>query len=509
MTFRLTPTPLAHDLAWPPARQGGVPAELLEACLPAPGLEETMGLLSHPEAVVVTTGQQPGLFTGPLYTVYKALSARALATLLSARWERPVVPLFWLAGDDHDFAEANHTAWLASDGTTARAALPDRAGDAPLTPMSRERLGPAVLEALDRLERSLPATGEAAETVAWLRRSYHPDSTVAGSFAAALAELLAPFGVVCFDSTHHSVKRASARIFMKAVGLAQDLDRDLEARARSLVAADADPRVAVGDGASLVMVEGRLGRDRLMVDGTRLVTRRSGEEFTLKDLHEIAAETPERLSPNVLLRPVLESALLPTVAYVAGPGELRYLPLAEPVYQRLRVPRQLPVPRWSGLVVEARVDRVLGKYGASLDELLAPGEALEHRVVRQEMPAAVPHALRDMRRAVEEGFGTLQDIATGIDPTLERAVLGAKHRTERPLHHIAQRLERHLKRVREVEMRQIGRAREAVLPGGKPQERVLTVASYLARFGSAFLDDTADAVLAWYAGALEGRLVPS
>src|SRR5204862_311164 len=161
-----------------------------------------------------------GLFTGPLYTIHKALSAAALAAILEERWGRPVVPIFWLAGDDHDFTEASTASWIAADGAIATAALPPRPPEAPLTPMYRVQ------------------------------------------------------------------------------------------------------------------------------DGDGFMTRRSRERFDLTAIERIAADEPARLSPNVLLRPAVESAILPTVAYLGGPGELRYLALTPPVYDRLGIPRQLPLPRW-------------------------------------------------------------------------------------------------------------------------------------------------------------------
>jgi len=486
-----------------------MPSDLIEACIPADGTEHAITRLRADDVLVVTTGQQPGLFASPLYAVYKALSAAALADLLARRWQRPVVPLFWLAGDDHDFAEANHAAWFAADGTLTSWTLRERAPEAPLTPMYREPLGSEVTEGLDILEASLPVSDFTAETMAWLRRHYRPEANVAHGYAGALAELLAPFGIVCFDSTHQAVKRRAIPLMMKAVGLAQDLDRDLARRAADLTAAGTDPKVHVGDGATLVMMESAQGRDRLVVEGAEVVTRRGHERFTLDDLQVLAAESPERFSPNVLLRPVLESALLPTVGYVAGPGELRYLPLADPVYQRLRVPQQPAVPRWSGLVVERRVDRVLDKFGASLDQLTEPNQALETRVVQSHMPREITDVVASLRRAIDQGYDVLVDQGSSIDPTMAKPVEGSRRQALAAVDHIEKRLRGHLKQRETTELKQIGHAREAVLPGGKPQERVVSVATFRARYGDEFLTAVAAAITAWYDAALEGEPVPS
>lgn len=509
MTFRVVSTPLVDDIPQPTQRNGGLSTDLLEACLGAEGARSAIGTLEQDDVLVVTTGQQPGLFTGPLYSIYKALSAAALAQTLEKRWQRPVVPVFWLAGDDHDFAEANHASWLASDGSLGSWILREHDAEAPLTPMYRELLGPEISQGLDVLEGSLPPSEFLNETMAWLRRAYRPEASVAGSFAEAMAELMAPFGVVCFDSTHPVVKRRAAPVLMKAVGLSQDLDRDLERRAADLIAAGVDPKVHVGDGATLVMLESSTGRDRLVVEGTELMTRRGHERFSLDQLQALAAEDPQRFSPNVLLRPVVESALLPTVAYIAGPGELRYLPLSDPIYRRLRIHQQTPVPRWSGMVVEPRVDRVLDKFGASLEELIAPDQALERRVVRSHMPAEITDAVATVRAAIDRAYDTLATSGADIDPTMAKPVEGSRRQALGAVEHIEKRLQGHLKRRETTELQQVGHAREALSPDGKPQERVLTMATYRARYGDAFLATMATTIHDWYQAALEGKLVSS
>src|SRR6185295_4937060 len=154
----------------PDLRDGGWNEALTPALIQAPGLDAILARLRKPGALVVTTGQQPGLFTGPAYAVSKALSARALALVLERRWGRPVVPVYWVPGDDHDFDEVASVSWLAGDGGLMRAALDPEPADAPLTPMSRQRLGPAVNAGLEAFEQSLPASEGRDRTVGWLRR---------------------------------------------------------------------------------------------------------------------------------------------------------------------------------------------------------------------------------------------------------------------------------------------------------------------------------------------------
>ena len=509
MTVRIVPTPISAALEFPSLREGEFDPALAEAIVPSAAREPALARLNEAGALAVTTGQQPGLFTGPLYTIYKALSAAGLARTLERQWHRPVVPVFWVAGDDHDFAEASHTAWLTGEGEVRKAALPPRPPEAALAPLYREPLGPQVAGILDALAADLAQSEFRDWVLQWLARHYRPDATVAGSFAGALAELLAPAGIVCLESTHPTVKRSAARYLVRALGLARELDRDLEHRSQELRMAGLDPGVPVGENATLVMLEGPLGRDRILIEDGGFTTRRGRERFDLETLQRIAASEPQRLSPNVLLRPVIESALLPTVAYLAGPSELSYLALTQPIYDRMRVPRQVVLPRWSGVLVEPRVDRVLQKFGIDLGDLLEPAGALESRLVRSQLPEEAARALHSLRENLVVGYDALTRSAADIDPTLTRAVQGTKNQALAGLNDIERKLVQHLKRRQEVELGQIAKARTLVLPDNQPQERVLTIAPFLARYGPGLVSELSEAVEGWFAAALEGVLDPS
>ena len=509
MTVGFVATPLAAPLAAPPPREGGVDPALLPAFVVPSGHEALLERLRAPDAVVVTTGQQPALFTGPLYTIHKALSAAALAGILEERWSRPVVPVFWVAGDDHDFAEANHAWWISTDGAVAGAALPQPPPEAPLKPMYRALLGPAVVDALAALERDLPPSEFRGDTLAWLSRHFRPDATVAASYRDALAELLAPLGVVMFDSTHPVVKRAAAPLLLQALRDSAELEADLAALAEQLAAVGTDSGMTIGVGATLVMLDCRLGRDRLLHQGDSFTTRRGKATHTMAELEALAAKEPYRFSPNVLLRPVVESALLPTVAYLGGPGELRYLALTPPIYQRLRVVRQQPLPRWSGVLVEPRVTRVLEKFGVQLDELMQPAGPLEARLVRSQLPADLMAALASVRAAIESGYDVVAGGAGDIDPTLTKAVQGVRHHALAGSHDIERKLVQHLKRREETELGQLARARTAVWPQGKPQERLLSIPPFLARYGPGLLTELRRAIREWYQEALEAAPAPA
>ena len=502
MSLPIADTPIAAAVTLPAARDSAWNASLEPALIPAPGTAAILERLRQRGALVVTTGQQPGLFTGPSYCVSKALSARALALALERRWNRPVVPVYWVPGDDHDLHEVAGASWLNADGGLVSVALEPRAPEAPLTPLWREPLGQGVVPLLDSFERSF-SPGSADAIVTLLRRHYRPEATVAGAFGGALAELLAPFGVLCFDSTHPAAKQASAPLILRALEHGAALDRALGTEAARLQGLGRDPGVPVGDGASLGFLDGPLGRDRLVTDGDGFLTRRGRRPVSLAELGRIAEQEPTRLSGNVLLRPALESALLPTVAYLAGPAELRYLELAAPVYTALEIPRQLPLPRWSGLLIEPRVTRVLTKFGTTIEALLAEGTELEARVAREALPEGTERVLADLRDAIVRHYEPVIGAARGVDPTLERPAAAARGRALHDLQVLEKKLGQHARQRASVELSQIAKARLSVRPAGKPQERLLAMTGFVARYGPEVIGSLAAHIEAWYARMLE------
>ena len=446
---------------------------MLDATLPGPGRDR----LAAGETLVVTTGQQPGLFTGPLYTIYKALSAIALARRLERDRKVPVVPIFWVAGDDHDFHEANVATVLNAAGDPVRIVLRERPADAPAWPLMRERCGPEIMAALERLRVAAPDTEFKDEVLAWLQASYRPEISLADACAAALHALLGGQGLAVLRPYEAAVKREMSP------WLVRGLD------------------ITLADGLTPVLLEASRGRDRLRRDGTGFVTRRSGERFDRPTLERIAAETPDRLSPNVLLRPVVEAALLPTVAYLAGPGELQYLPEATPLYEALQVTPQTPVPRWSGLLVEGRVDRVSGKHHLQTQDFAGPPGALEARVVREQLPPDVAEALEALRRDVTTSYDKLAAAVARLDATLERTVDSARNNALGGTNDIEKKLVTALKRSNEALLGQLTRARTSLYPDGSPQERVLTYASMAIRYGPPLLAALNDEVARWAAAS--------
>ncbi len=380
-----------------------------------------------------------------------------------------------MAGDDHDFAEANHAWVLGPDGEPVKIVLRERPHEAPQLPLFRERCGAEIAAALDALDAALPDSEFKPAVLDLLKQSYRPDNNLADAAAVTINATLASRGLAVFRAHDRSAKRAATPWLLR--GLGETLD----------------------DGLTPVLVEGKLGRDRLRQDGGDFVTRRSGERFTKAQLEQIAAGSPERLSPNVLLRPLIEAALFPTVAYVGGPGEMEYLPESAPLFSRLGVAPQAHIPRWSGVILESRVEKVLTKHGLTPDDFAGPPGALEARLARADLPPDLAAALATLRAELESRYAAIGNAVQHVDPTLERTVQSARNAALAGTHEIEKKLVASLKRSHGTLVSQLARARAALMPQGQPQERVLTASSFLARYGPDLLDAIAAEVARWAA----------
>ena len=432
--------------------------------------------------LVVTTGQQPGLFGGPLMTFVKALTARTLADTLSALLDVPVVPVFWAATDDADFDEAAVVAVAGPDGA-AQLRLETR-GPAG-TPMARTPIGPEIGALADALRDACGSAPHAHYLEAALD-AYRQGETVGGAYVALLRSVLEPLEIAVLDVSHDAVARAAAPLLTRAAQHAESLADAVRERSAAIAAAGFRPQVEEVPGLSLVFINDGGVKRRVPVREAASIGDLAGGRF---------------LSSTVLLRPVLERALLPTATYVGGPGEIAYFAQVSAVADALGVPRPMVGPRWSTTIVEPRVHRVLEELEITLEELATP-HAVEGRLARSRTSPAIEAALHALQRDLSSDVDSLRRATNGIVPG--PAVDGV----ERSIAHRIARFERRVLagvKRRELElMRTVEATRSAVFPYGSRQERKLSFIPLLARYGPPLVDRMLDAARGHARGLVYG-----
>jgi bacillithiol biosynthesis cysteine-adding enzyme BshC len=434
----------------------------------------------------VTTGQQTGLFTGPLYTVYKALTAISLAGALQRLLDRPVLALFWSAADDHDWDEVSHVTVLDGEGYPHRIGLGGR-GTEPPHPMSHRRLDDSALRALDELRELLPPTSHRDELLPRLRAAYSPGRSMAAAFEDALATVLAGQEIALVSSADPLVKQHALPVVAAALEQAGRDEEQVSRQTERLVRAGYHAQVAVAAGASNVFFADEQGRDRLVREGTRWALRRTRRVLSSAELKSRLEAEPAAFSPNVLLRPVVESALFPTLAYVGGPAECSYFGQIGCLFQAHGIMPPVVFPRPRITLVEEPVTRALDRFGLDLARLQQPTEQLLDAAVHRELPAEVHAELERLRRAIGERYQALAAAAEPAAPGVGSPLAGARRQALAQAAAMEKKIVQHARREQSTRLEQLRRAAALVQPGGAPQERTLNVFPFLGRYGPELL----------------------
>jgi bacillithiol biosynthesis cysteine-adding enzyme BshC len=398
-----------------------------------------------------------------------------------------VLPLFWVSSEDHDWDEACHADLVGVDNElhTVRLAHP-RPNVAPA--LHRIPLGSEVDEAVEAFLGHLPQTDFSEEYRALLRESYRAGGTLVDGFHAVLHPLLAPFGLYFTDAIHPAVKRHSAGVVLSELDRAAELEGVLRGTASALEVQGYDLQVPILEGSVNLFAEGPAGRERIYRENGSFRLRTSGEELSGEELKARFAADPNTLSPNVLLRPVVESAVFPSLAYVGGPGEMAYFGQLKGYFEAHDVTMPVVYPRWSVTPVEGKIRKVLQKFGMEVEALDRPFHEIASEVAREEVPADVRAALGKLRGAVGPGFGELTKAARGVDETLKGPVQQGGSQMSGVLDDLEKKIVQAVKRQSEVALAQLEKAQVHLFPGGKPAERVQSPFYYLARYGGAVLE---------------------
>ncbi len=433
-------------------------------------------------AATVLTGQQVGLFTGPAFSFYKALSAVRCAEETTQRGA-DAIPIFWLATEDHDIAEVNHAFWNTRKGL-ARYELPLREEDA------GRGVGSVPLDGgIADLVNSAGATLEgpfAGDILAALRESYADGETYGTAFAKLLSRLLAGRGILLVDPSDPRLHRLAAGIYQKALQSSDELREGLFERSRELEREGFHAQVKVTHETTLLFRSMSGVRVPLRTrDGAFLA---GDAEFSRAQLVSEAENRPELFTPNALLRPVVQDSLFPTVAYIGGPAEIAYFAQAQVVYQKLLGRMPAILPRASFTIVEPPMARFLGQYGLGVRDILAGRQQMRSMMEQRSLPS-------DLAGEFDTGERKLQDLLRSYGEPLARldaTLADALRSTEEKILHQFSQLKGKVGRALNFRSGVLDRHERILLdslyPNGGLQERTLCALPMLAEYGMELLD---------------------
>jgi bacillithiol biosynthesis cysteine-adding enzyme BshC len=391
-------------------------------------------------AVAVVTGQQVGLFSGPAYAFYKALSAIATARELTESGVA-AVPVFWMATEDHDVDEVRHVAWF-HEGELLQFELPRPSEDG--VPVGRIRLGPEIDELTRRAQPLLGETfGE------YLHDAYVPEATYGSAFAGLFTRIFGEHGLILLDPLDERLHRVAAPVLRDALGRRDELHEKLLRRDRELEAAGYEPQVKVSSRSTLLFS---------FEDGKRQVINATNGHFVSGSLNLAREEwlrrvenEPEEFSPNALLRPVMQDYLLPTVAYFGGPSEISYYAQSEVVYKELLGRMPVLLPRADFTLVDPKAVRLLMKYGLEVEDVWSGSQVLRNRMYNSAVPKKLAGEFDSNLKGIGENIQELHKAIAKVDPTIQGTIARAEKRIryqiEKLRHKTGAALDRHEKQI--------------------------------------------------------------
>lgn len=452
--------------------------------------------LRNPQSAAVVTGQQAGLFGGPLYVLYKALAAIKVAQHLEARSGTPVVPVFWVASDDHDFAEVRTTSALDDSGQIRSFRYAPRrepVGE----PASHIVLDDTIALLVEETAESLPSGIHREQIVGRLQECYRPGATLSGAFARFISTLLPE--LVVLDPSDTALKSLMVPVLCREIVEASPTSRLAGEIGEALLKAGYHQQVPVRPGFLnlFVVMEGQ--RRALATQDDNVEVRGLGRRMTRAEAARLLESDPAPWSPGVLLRPLAQDLMLPTAAYVGGPAEIAYHAQIGPSYHHFGIPRPALLPRPSLTVVEPAQARALDAEGLKLPDLQGDPESLLTRWAREAHPE-VEAAFARAREAVSREMASIEETLAALDPTLRAAAEATRGRALHPIETLHEKSTRALKKRDLARADRVRRARDSLFPGGSFQERGLGLISLLARHGEGIVSEIQERMDPWARG---------
>jgi bacillithiol biosynthesis cysteine-adding enzyme BshC len=446
--------------------------------------------LRSENCIAVVSGQQVGLFTGPLYTIYKALSAVKLAGCLTQRGNE-AVPVFWMATEDHDWEEVRAAEFTACDGRLASTDVPATMHDEG-SPVGRTVIDDSIGETIKRLLDVLPTTEFSTDLERIVRDAYAPGRTYGEAFARLMTALTARHGLILLDPLDARLKKLAAPLYSEAARRAPDIASAVEARSRELVEAGYHAQVHASLDAFPLFLHAE-GKRRVALtrggDG-RYHAKGAGDDagYTAGELADWAMREPEMFSPNVTLRAVVQDYLLPTVAYYGGAAEIAYFAQTAEVYRVLERPATPILHRASLTLIERRTGRTLERYDLHLADFFDGLDSVIARVVERHLGAEQARAFDRAEEKTAAALAELGETLRAFDPTLADALTHGTEKIEHQLTGLRSRFHRAQMARDRAAHRQLERAAALLYPEKTLQERHLNITSLYARHGLYCLD---------------------
>lgn len=443
--------------------------------------------LKEPDSLVIFTGQQTCLLGGPLFIIYKALTTIKLAQELSFRFSRSFIPLFWLDSEDHDFEEVRSTSIIDKENQLEEIRY------SPAKTPSGEPMYKVVLEeeinsCVEKLASSLHPTEFKDEVVQALENCYSKGESISASFAKWITRLLGKYGLVIVDPGDKELKKLAVDFFLKEIENPSKSMKLAKETGKTLESSGYHQQVVKSEEMVNLFLEVEEKRSTLKWSGEAIQIDGVDRKLNKNELSQIIEEEPERLSPNVLLLPLMRSYLFPTAAYIGGPGEISYYAQLKSVFEFFDVPMPVVYPRASITLIEDKIKQVLQKYSLEFIDLFQDPEILINSVLKKKFPDPLENTLEKKKNEILKILDSLEQELISSEPALKQNLETTRGKIDFELKRLGEKLFQAYRQKDQTLKEQVYKAKNNLFPANKLQERVLNLSPYLIKYGFGFVD---------------------
>ncbi len=435
-------------------------------------------------SLAVVTGQQVGILGGPLYTIYKALHTVLLAKQFATQFpNNAFIPVFWQETEDHDFEEVRSTALIGSDFELKHisynpSALPDRVQVGSL-PLETE----ALQQFFDTIEATIPHTDFTDDVLSLFKRCYQVGMTFADAQAALFCELFADSGLLILNPNTAEIKSYARHIFQKEINTTPQLSQKIATLSESI---DKNYHTQLDTKGTNLFIAENGRRMKVQIDDDKLSLNNS--PITREQLLQIADTQPERMSMNVVMRPLVQDTILPTVAYVAGPGEIAYFAQLSAAYDWANLQMPAIIPRISLTLAEDRFEKLVQKHNTSLEALIEYDGELVRELLQSKHEEVITDTFIVTNDQLEKAIEGLRNIVESTDASLAASLTTLKGKTLTQLKDFSSKVLAAERKKNQAAKQQFEKALNVLLPDGQLQEREINLLYFLNKYGLSFWD---------------------
>ncbi|NOR12726.1 MAG: bacillithiol biosynthesis cysteine-adding enzyme BshC [Candidatus Aminicenantes bacterium] len=492
--------PTSYTLQTEKVRSRDLPREQLAAILKEQNLSygcgaQTVGNIQkfiQDKACAVVTGQQVGLFSGPLYTIFKALTAIKLAESLNQTSLGCFVPVFWLASDDHDFEEINHITLLDKENQIEDIQYQGHSANLK-TPVSEIVLSKEISNCIQQLNDLTHDSEFKPEILSQLGTAYQPGRSFVEAFAQWMTQLFKSYGLIFIDAAHPALKDLGKDVFYTEIAQNSPSTQCALESSRKLKQKNYSTQIQLHEGIlNLFLVEDE--RHTIQFRDDDFSIKGKPQTFKKDELLQLLEKQPHKFSPNVLLRPLYQDTLLPTVAYVGGLSEVAYFAQMKEVYERFNLPMPIIYPRKSLSLIEKKVDKALKTYSLKVQDIWRNADVKINDIAKEKIPQSLDKAFYITTSHLDKDFIDIKQETLAFEPTLEKSV----DLTIGKIHHQICLLEKKIlkasKKQNTIMTQRIHLAKSSLYPNQHLQERVFNITPFLIKYSFSLMDRLYQAV---------------